>query len=910
MSKFMYCIAGLSLFLAGCSQEPLYEGQPESDSRSVTAGVRSVSDEFASGVLFVKVSPAMSRELGLVSSNGVVALSRAPRQLSVSIAKVNATGFERLFPVDPRFEKRKHKAGLDRWYVVRFPDAQDINASYSILKGNAQFEVVQRVNLASLPEQKAVPASILQTRADSRMPFDDPFLPAQWHYQNFGTYPNSVAGADINLFEAWKTTTGKPNVIVSVVDGGIDVTHEDLVDNLWTNEGEIPGNNIDDDGNGFVDDIHGYNFVSNTGKITLDDAGHGTHVAGTIAARTNNGIGVAGVAGGDGTPGSGARLMSCQAYEGNKSMNHEQAIVYGADNGAVISQNSWGYAYPGYGGMPESMKAAIDYFIKYAGCDDDGNQFPDSPMKGGVVIFAAGNDGINYLSYPGAYEPVIAVAAMAPDWKRAYYSTIGEWVDITAPGGDKNYTYGQIYSTVPPSIYNGEKYAYFEGTSMACPHVSGIAALIVSELGGPGFTNDELKQRLVNSLRPENVNLHNPDYSGLMGAGYIDAGQAFAVNGGVHPDKVGKITVEPSVVALKLSWKAVADEDDGLPVKYYVYHSENPVTAQNYKDLEPASVSAVGFKVGDEISYTISGLKPDKKYYIGVVAVDRWLQESELATGEGKTAVNHNPVISGIPEKLVRISGKEIARIKLKATDEDNQPMSYQLSGERRGVSSNSESDGTLTIQIRAAAPVGRYTLQVIVSDSVGGYAVADIPFEVYEYSAPVQTKPLEDLIVGKGKESEVKDLSGYFSHKDSGRALTFDAVSSNTAIVNVSVNGNILTVKGVAEGTATVTVTATDGVNKVVGGFDIRVVGDIGDLVYSMYPIPATTELNVLMNSAVARVRMKVRTLMGEQVLDRSFITDGVSPVKLDVSGLSAGTYTLYVESDKGNVRKTFVKQ
>ena len=127
-------------------------------------------------------------------------------------------------------------------------------------------------------------------------------------------------GADCNVKPVWeKYTAGKSNVIVAIVDGGIDITHEDLVDNLYINEKEKNGQpNVDDDGNGFVDDVYGYNFVTADGvvggKIEPDDDGHGTHVAGTVGARNNNGKGVAGVAGGDGTAGSGVRLMSCQTF--------------------------------------------------------------------------------------------------------------------------------------------------------------------------------------------------------------------------------------------------------------------------------------------------------------------------------------------------------------------------------------------------------------------------------------------------------------------------------------------------------------------------------------------------------------------------------------------------------------------
>ena len=143
------------------------------------------------------------------------------------------------------------------------------------------------------------------------------------------------------------------------------------------------------------------------GRSTPDDESHGTHVAGTVGARTNNNIGVAGVAGGDGTEGSGVRLMSCQIFGGkNEGGSGARAMYYSANNGAVISQNSWGYVLKAnITAIPQADKAAIDYFIKYAGCDKDGNQLPNSPMKGGIVIFAAGNDGMDYKSYPGAYPP-------------------------------------------------------------------------------------------------------------------------------------------------------------------------------------------------------------------------------------------------------------------------------------------------------------------------------------------------------------------------------------------------------------------------------------------------------------------------------------------------------------------------
>lgn len=150
--------------------------------------------------------------------------------------------------------------------------------------------------------------------------------------------------------------------------------------------------------------------------------------------------------------------MSCQIFEGaNGSGQGAGATVYGANNGAVISQNSWGYDYPGPGNIPASIREAIDYFIKYAGCDNDGKQLPNSPMKGGVVIYAAGNDDKDYLSYPSAYPPVISVSAMAPNWEKAWYTNRGDWVDIMAPGGDEYFTNGMVYSTVTGILVWNEK---------------------------------------------------------------------------------------------------------------------------------------------------------------------------------------------------------------------------------------------------------------------------------------------------------------------------------------------------------------------------------------------------------------------------------------------------------------------
>ncbi|MBI9036298.1 MAG: S8 family serine peptidase, partial [Bacteroidales bacterium] len=360
------------------------------------------------GAVRVKFKPQLSATLNGVQPSSVNGVLHTGIQAFDRVnTKLSAVSMKRVFPYSEKDEAKHKQYGLDLWYEITYTSVFDVKEavdSYASLEEFSKVEPI-RQKIFAKGDVKYAPAP-----SSSEEPFNDPYLVSQWHYNNTGKLNESVAGGDVNLYEGWKIETGKSNVVVCIVDGGIDTDHEDLAANMWFNDAEANGEEgVDDDGNGYVDDINGYNFVTNNG--TISDHFHGTHVAGTVAAVNNNKIGVAGVAGGSGNN-DGVRLMSSQIFgDAGNSTNIPAAIVYGADNGAVISQNSWGYTAPDY--AEQIIHDAIDYFIAEAG------NYQGSPMKGGTVIFAAGNEDMEGLFYPGCYDSAISVSALAPNLKRA-----------------------------------------------------------------------------------------------------------------------------------------------------------------------------------------------------------------------------------------------------------------------------------------------------------------------------------------------------------------------------------------------------------------------------------------------------------------------------------------------------------
>ena len=572
------------------------------------------------GMIKVKFSPTISSSLSEIQVNarrdklttGIKAFDEAAESMS-------ATNMYRLFPYDAKHETQLRKHGLHLWYVVEIAEGIDPKTAV------AKMKQLKEVTVAEVEREKRIaPFTVSQyndnTASFAALPFNDPMLKDQWHYEN----AMIEGGADINLFEAWTETAGANNVIVSVHDQGVDVNHPDLKENIWTNTIELNGApGVDDDANGYIDDIHGYNFEHDRGA--LDPQFHGTHVAGTIAAVNNNGIGVSGIAGGSGND-DGVKIMSLQILGGAPI---ELSYIYAANNGAVISQNSWGYTTPGF--VDQSVLDAIDYFIDEAGA------YPGSPMKGGIVIFAAGNSNSLTEYYPAYYERVMAVSALGPDWKKASYSNYGDWVEISAPGGDQATSpKNGVLSTIPDG-----QYAYIQGTSMACPHVSGIAALALANRTKQ-LTNSELWNKLMTGV--VGVDEHNPDLKGKLGVGAIDAALAIRNDQVKAPLAVNDLAltgIAQEFAAFK--WTVPADEDDSKPTSFTLYYNTQPITAANKMSAARVSINNDSI-AGKEFVYEVNGLLGLTTYYFAITSTDRWGNESALSN-EVTDTTNEGPSI-------------------------------------------------------------------------------------------------------------------------------------------------------------------------------------------------------------------------------------------------------------------------
>ena len=423
------------------------------------------------GELLIRLTPETAADLEQLHAN-------AP--ISILHAKHNVESLHLLFPY---LARPSLNPNLKRIYLLRFSPDAPLEALKAAYQQNPLVEAVEYNYLRP-------------TLADPVVP-NDPKYPEQWSLPL------------MKLPQAWAVEKGNRSVVIAIIDSGIDYRHNDLAPKAWINPREIPENGLDDDGNGYIDDVYGWDFTDAPNiqaegdylegdNEPIDESGHGTHVAGIAGAMPNNGIGIAGVA-------WECPLMAIRAglsLGGSSRMQDDDsasAIVYAADNEASVINMSWGSERRSF-----VIQDAIDYAYAH----------------GVVLVAAAGNSQKPAAIFPAAYRKVIAVASTEQNQQRFYQSNFGASIDIGAPGN-------VILST---QIDN--QYRLLTGTSMASPHVAGVAALLLAKR--PALTHEEVRHILINTADPVYQEDSDELDERFVGAGTVNAERALFSSGALQ----------------------------------------------------------------------------------------------------------------------------------------------------------------------------------------------------------------------------------------------------------------------------------------------------------------------------------------------------------------------------------------
>ena len=829
----------------------------EQDENIVERNVpESAQSRFVPGSAEVRFTPEMTAMVEEALESGSLVTKSA--SVNEVFASLGVSSLERIFPYAGEYEERTRREGLHRWYRVKFDD--DIpftksEAAFSGLDGVEVFEPERTISVNGF--------------------FDDPMFVQQWNLRNIGIDDESFkAHCDINIVPVWKDfTSGDPSVVVAVVDGGFDFRHRDLSANF----------------------IGAYNFCNHSTTIVSNK--HATHIAGIIAAVNNNSMGISGIAGGDyAARKKGAGLLSCQIFPGDGhtgSGSGAEAIKWAADNGALIAQNSWGYNFNSEeeartGVLAGSLRAAIDYFIEYAGCDNDGEQLPDSPMKGGLVVFSSGNEAYRYNPI-GEYDPVLSVGAVAADFERAFYSNYGDWVDLCAPGGDRPKG-SEVFSTLP-----GNDYGYMQGTSMACPHVSGVAALLISYCGGPGYTCDDLKAQLLGGA---NADVVDP---GQQIGPLLDALGAITFGSQTAPSKVTAFEAEGLYDSISLSWKVTTDDRGVRAYGYKVFVAKDESMLEGIDFDAPASgiisadIPVEDLNAGDTLRITFGNLELDTRYYTMIVGYSYngvYSEESDIK------------VVSTLPNTPPVIEYPDVADFNVKAHETRTFPFRiYDPEGGEVRITfipgspaatldTSSLPDAVLSISGPLGGP-GEYLFSIIATDSYGLSDEFSHKYVVSENRAPVVKKEIDSFIINGAGRTVTIALDDYMEDPD-GEDMTFSVSSSDSSIARGDISGNQLTVSALKYGLVDFSVSGNDALGLGAGlAFQVYVVDPSNPV--DLSPTVVTDKL-VIRTGEMRDASVRISGQTGKVVYDNTLKIGAFQPATIDVGSFAPGIYKVAV--------------
>lgn len=867
------CLLTVLLAVASCTiQAPTEPKVTDNQEQRVSATIP--------GELYVEFSEEMIARIEEGFKAG--SLETKSPGLNSAFATLGVTSAERVFPDAGEWEPRHREAGLHRWYRIKY------NPEIAETKATNDFYGIPGVVCAG-PRRRIQATGF----------FNDPMSDKQWSLYNDGN-PSSThsKGIDVNVYPVWERfTAGRNDVIVAVMDEGVQLNHPDLKD------ATIPAG-----ANGsksFVDDHVGY------GIVTGD---HGTHCAGIIAATNDNGLGISGIAGGrKGEPG--VRIMSCAILmkdpeDEAKTIggNDEDAMVWAADHGAVISSNSWGYVFENESEASRGdrtayfkvFRTAMEYFIKNAGCDKNGEQRPDSPMKGGVIIFAAGNEGWQH-AWPAEYENVIAVGAVSSKGSRAYYSNFGDWVDICAPGGD-----AKAGPTIL-SCVSKDGYASFQGTSMACPHVSGVAALIVSHFGGPGFTNEMLVERLLGG-----ASKNKAPYMGKIGY-MVDAMGSFSYGGTIAPEPVADVQYSTRSNFITASWKVTADLDEVKAYGYRMIVSQDRSVLEN---LNPAALpEGIRFKdveverlgVGAEITTTMDDFGFETVYYSTLAAYDYAGNFSALsAISEIRTGPNAAPVIE-IPDNLdLHFKAFEKRSFDIPVSEPDGHEFTVDIQSDSDFFQSYM-SENVLKCTVDALhADYGTSTVTITATDKYGMATKSTFTIEVLPNHTPVASDAIENILFNRVGETREKALSDLFTDED-GEPLEYFLSTSTSGVVHLNPVEGTLRIISIGIGLTEAKIKATDA-RGASDSLMFRVFVKDPARSVDLYPNPVTTKLNIR-PADEGKIEVTITNKIGSVVYSGSEDASPFFPMSIDMKGFVPGTYSVSIKGAGADGTHTIVK-